>query len=480
MAIFSGKFGKNLTAIGLVVVLFLGTLVGVGWFKFLREVPTFYASPEQHFNYGSIGAEARDGMPYWMWLVLPRLFPEYLPGPGGYASLGISWEPGEELPIGFSKKVIGFPRQGITCAVCHTATYRNSPEENPTFVYTGPSSRFNLQGYINFLRSSARDPRFNADYILNSSNGISYVAGLSWLDKQLYRFLIIPITKTILLNFDESFSWMDVRPDQGPGRIAPFNPVKFRILGLPIDDTIGNSDMMPLWNEQQHEGFALHWDGLETSLTETALEGALGDGATQKSLDVEGIARVEDYIRKVPPPAYPYAIDTQLAETGSLIFENSCASCHAFGGERTGTVIPVEEIGTDRHRLDMWTQEAVDAYKAYSEGYDWEFTEIRKTNGYVSVALDGLWLRSPYLHNGSVPSLVDLFESPENRPTEFYRGYDVYDPVKMGFISTGPEAEKAGFRYDTSLPANSNQGHVYGTDLSTQDKTALIEYLKML
>ncbi len=28
----------------------------------------------------------------------------------------------------------------------------------------------------------------------------------------------------------------------------PFNPVKFRILGQPIDETIGNSDMVPLWN----------------------------------------------------------------------------------------------------------------------------------------------------------------------------------------------------------------------------------------
>ena len=39
------------------------------------------------------------------------------------------------------------------------------------------------------------------------------------------------------------------RPVWGPGRIDPFNPVKFGMLGMdPTQDhTIGNSDMMPLW-----------------------------------------------------------------------------------------------------------------------------------------------------------------------------------------------------------------------------------------
>ncbi|MEQ8958260.1 MAG: c-type cytochrome, partial [Coleofasciculus sp. C2-GNP5-27] len=242
--------------------------------------------------------------------------------------------------------------------------------------------------------------RFNADYILDE---ISYNYDLSLFDKLLYRFIIIPRTRKELLEFQETFAWMEERPDQGPGRIAPFNPVKFRVLGLPLDDTIGNSDMMSIWNRNQHEGFALHWDGLETSLTETVNTGAIGDGATKESINIEGLKRVEDYIRQLPPPKYPYTIDQGLAAKGSQIFERNCATCHAFGGERTGTVIPIDEIGTDRYRLDMWTQAAADAYNEFAEGYDWDFDQLRKTNGYVAVALDGLWLRAPYLHNGSVP-----------------------------------------------------------------------------
>jgi hypothetical protein len=273
---------------------------------------------------------------------------------------------------------------------------------------------------------------------------------------------------------------MDNRPNWGAGRIDPFNPVKFRTLNLPIDDTIGNSDMMPLWNQKHHQGFALHWDGLETSLAETIQEGAIGDGATKKSINLNDLKRVEEYITQLDPPKYPFAIAQPLAEKGSKIFESNCASCHAFGGERTGTVIPVQEVGTDRHRLDMWTQQAVDAYSRFGDTYPWDFKALRKTDGYVSVSLDGLWLRAPYLHNGSVPYLTDLLKRPEDRTPVFYRGYDVYNPEKVGFVSEGKAAEKAGFRVDTRVAANGNQGHTYGTDLADQEKEALIEYLKTL
>jgi hypothetical protein len=68
------------------------------------------------------------------------------------------------------------------------------------------------------------------------------------------------------------------------------------------------------------------------------------------------------------------------------------------------------------------------------------------------------------------------------RPREFYRGNDVYDAKNMGFVSD--VAEQRGrkfFRYDTSLPGNANTGHEgkpYGTELASQDKDALVEYLK--
>ncbi|MCC5615550.1 cytochrome c [Nostoc sp. CHAB 5836] len=477
MTILKDKIGRVITSIVLVVILLVGVVGYVGWYNLLREVPTYYESPEEHFKYGSIGTEEAQGVPYWIWMVLPRIFPDKLPRPGGYTSLGITWEEGKEMPVGFTKKTIGFPRVGITCAVCHTATYRKTEKDKPTIVAAAPANKFDSQGYLRFLSATAGDPRFTADYILDE---IKYSYRLSWLENLLYRYLLIPQTKKALLQQKEDYSWTDSRPNWGSGRIDPFNPVKFNTLKLPKDNTIGNSDMMPLWNQKMHKGFALHWDGLETSLTETVQTGAIGDGATKKSLPVADLQRVEDFIQELPPPKYPFAIDEQVAVKGSQIFANTCASCHAFGGERTGTVIPVEEVGTDRHRLDMWTQEGADTYNHFGDGYPWDFKNLRKTNGYVSVSLDGLWLRSPYLHNGSVPSLQDLLEKPEKRPQVFYRGYDVYDPKKVGFITEGDEAKAVGFKYDTTVAANSNQGHIYGTDLSGEEKKALIEYLKTM
>lgn len=471
------NLGRTITAIAVIILLLVGGVGYVAWYNLFREVPTYYESAEDHFKYGSIGTEQEQGVPYWIWLVLPRIFPEKLPGPGGYTSLGITWEEGQEMPVGFTKKTIGFPRVGINCATCHSATFRKTAKDIPTIVPAGPSSKFNLQGYIRFLGDSASDPKFTPEYILDE---IKYNHEFSGLEKLLYRFFIIPQTKKALIQQREDFAWMDSRPTWGRGRIDPFNPVKFNTLKLPKDDTIGNSDMMPLWNQKQHKDFALHWDGLETSLTETVQTGAIGDGATKESLPVADLQRVEDFITELPPPKYPFAVDEKLAANGSQIFANSCATCHAFGGERTGTVIPVEEVGTDRHRLDMWTQEAADSYNEFAEGYEFDFDNLRKTNGYVSVSLDGIWLRAPYLHNGSVPSLQDLLEKPENRTKVFYRGYDVYDPEKVGFVSNGAEAERVGFKYDTSVTANSNEGHLYGTDLSGEDKKALVEYLKTL
>ena len=47
-------------------------------------------------------------------------------------------------------------------------------------------------------------------------------------------------------------------------------------------------------------------------------------------------------------------------------------------------------------------------------------------------------------------------------------------------MTSGPEAERIGTPFDTSVPGNSNAGHEYGTDLSPDDKRALLEFLKTL
>jgi hypothetical protein len=199
---------RKIKVIILVLVVLVGVGAFVGWYKFFREEPQpdwVTATPEMRFKYGSIGAEYDAGVPYWIWYVLPRMFPEKLPGPGGYAALGVAWEQGQELPIGFTKKVIGFPRVANTCAACHTASYRSKPDENPTFVPTGPGHTLNLEAFFRFMIDCAKDPRFNADNLMRE---IRLVTDLGWLDRMIYRFVLIPITKKRLLEREQQFAWV--------------------------------------------------------------------------------------------------------------------------------------------------------------------------------------------------------------------------------------------------------------------------------
>ena len=79
-----------------------------------------------------------------------------------------------------------------------------------------------------------------------------------------------------------------------------------------------------------------------------------------------------------------------------------------------------------------------------------------------------------------MPTLRDLLSPPAQRPDRFYRGVDIYDWERVGFVSRGSTAKRIGFLFDTSEPGNGNGGHTYGTDLSADAKRALIEYMKTL
>ena len=88
-----------------------------------------------------------------------------------------------------------------------------------------------------------------------------------------------------------------------------------------------------------------------------------------------------------------------------------------------------------------------------------------------------------------MPTLRDLLEpsgcqgpAAVKRPATFYRGYDVIDPVKVGFVSTVPQENGRRFYlYDTRLDGNRNCGHEgkrFGTELRPREKDAIVEYLK--
>jgi hypothetical protein len=476
----------------------IAVLIVFAWFVLLRPVaqpPT--NDPLQIFNHGSIGNESSQGLPYWIWRVLPVLYSDYLPhNQDGFGSIGVYWVGGEELPVGFSKKTLGvIPRVAPNCAFCHQGTYRLHENDPATLAPAGAGTRVDVQGFIRLLMAVGQHKeRFTGDNVMAA---ITAIYDMPLWERTLYRFLLIPTVRSALEGQATRFAWMDTRPAWGPGRIDPFNPVKFFNLHLPNDGTIGNSDIMPLWDLNTAIGdgsrqYSLHWDGLLSDLHETSVAGAIGDGmdypgyrAARADLDV-----VMKFIRLQKPPSSPfsaaatdaYHVDAAEAANGHAIYQDKCSGCHDPGGARFRTVIPAPEVGTDRHRIDMWTREAADRYMAYHDGgYDWGFKAFHKTNGYVANELTGLWLRGPYLHNGSVPTLRDLLAPADKRPTQFYRGYDLIDTDGGGFVSqAGTPAQRYGTLYDTATPGNGNEGHRWGTDLPDDKKQQLLAYLKTL
>ncbi len=501
---------KKKVLIALVLFALLAAFgVWFGWLKFFREIeqPPFSDEAER-FKYGSIGAEVNRGIPYWIWVVLPRVFPDLMPGPGGYKSFGLVWEEGHELPSGFSKKVVGFPRVANNCATCHTGSWRASPDETPHVVVGAASHTSDVQAMIRFLYRSANDPRFTADVLMPE---IESEIRLSLVDSLLYRYVIIPAAKRELAAQKDAFAWMDRphMPAWGKGRDDPMNLTKYFMTGMEKDETTGQADFPSIWNLKIRKGpgLYLNWSCDTPAVRSVIIDSALGLGAAPGNFpnqpqDLLGrirgqldwmnwrlkrrawfenrMAEMDNFLSELPPPKYPFPIDAELAAKGRPLYEQHCAECHEPGRARTSKPIPLAEIGTDRERALTWIKEAADTANERVKSFGIDRPDMVKIECYQSPPLDGIWLRAPYLHNGSVPTLNDLLQPVEARPAKFYRGYDVYDPVNVGFVTGGPDAARTGWLHDVSVRGDSNVGHTYGTQFAAEEKAALVEYLKTL
>ncbi len=467
--------------LGVGVVLVVALLVGgIRAFMFFQvNDPETYEDVVEHYKYGSIGSEAEGGIPYWIWRVLPDLFPEYLPDKPGerYERFGFIVEEGHDRPIGTSIRDAPIPLIAVNCAACHTGTVRTSEAPEPTIILGMPAHQLDFLAYQRFFIDAAEDERFNGDTIIPAIKAIN--PDFSRFDELLYRYYVIPELESEVLDRYQDFLFLEDRPDWGPGRVDTFSPYKVHFgFDMSQDPSIGTSDLPTLWNQGVREGMSLHWDGNNDSLDERNISAALGAGSTESSLDHDSLERVADWIKDFPPPPYPGPIDDALVEAGEAIYQQQCASCHALDGERVGQVEPLEAVGTDRQRADSFNPQLAESMNTYGEDYEWHFTHFRDTDGYANMPLDGVWLRAPYLHNGSVPTLRDLLRPASERPDVFFRGFDLYDFEDVGFVSSGAEAEAGGFRFDTSEAGNGNEGHEYGTDLSDEQIDALLEYLK--
>jgi mono/diheme cytochrome c family protein len=196
------------------------------------------------------------------------------------------------------------------------------------------------------------------------------------------------------------------------------------------------------------------------------------------------------YISSIESPKYPYAIDTALAERGHIAFNRVCADCHGTYGSESKypeRLVPIEEVGTDRVRLDALT---VTHREAYGQSWFADFgrkANISEPSGYVAPPLDGIWASSPYFHNGSVPTLWHVLH-PGQRPLVWKRIGESYDSEGVGWevetFSEFPSAVDEGWEkreyFDTRRFGKSAAGHDFPEALSDVEKRAVLEYLKTL
>jgi hypothetical protein len=288
----------------------------------------------------------------------------------------------------------------------------------------------------------------------------------------------------------------------------------------------------------------LQWGANINSVMERNIGQTLGVGARFDSNFVttsrlDNLNLIEKRVYKLTAPEWREdmlgTVDRASADRGKPIYEKLCSNCHEkpFAVSPTGLVtyqlFRLNEVGTspvvatnfDRtvitpkgeRRLADAAFEAIDAikqqyYKTHNippeTQADWEGRDMRPlpewkasfrstladadkyadTKGgrvYPAKPLAGIWATAPYLNNGSVANMWDLLTRPENRPKTFAVGSRDYDTKLLGYRST-PDSPSAGplFVLDTTKAGNSNAGHVYGMQLSDDDKWALIEYLKIM
>ncbi len=248
----------------------------------------------------------------------------------------------------------------------------------------------------------------------------------------------------------------------------------------------------------------------------------------RSSADVAALGRLQRWNTRLRSPVWPQPwfglLDDEAIGRGRNVFVHECSRCHADAprdedGPLATVLVPLAEIGTDPRMADNFAassvdaamlagrpalvlggttlpkqaraidlvvhaalgatlQHPLDALRAAWAGHGKAAaTTITDTRGYKAAPLAGIWATAPYLHNGSVPTLLDLLRPPAQRPRSFDPGTREFDPAKVGLSADTPADT---WRFDTSVPGNDNGGHDYGTRLDAAQKADLLTYLKSL
>jgi mono/diheme cytochrome c family protein len=295
------------------------------------------------------------------------------------------------LPVGFNASgPMGVQVVGMVCSACHT---REISVEGRTYRADGGPALADFQGLLTELDTAvgqilASDAAFKPFAISVLQSGTPDPADVAALrgdvDAWYLRY------HTLMTRALPSPAW-------GLGRLDAVGMIFNRLSGLDlgpppsllIPDNIKKADAPVrypfLWNaaiqdKTQWPGFADNGSdilGLARNLGEVIgvfgryepkRDGLLIDFLNNHSFNFDGLGRLEDLIKLIAPPKWPWSVDVGLAAQGKEIFARPTASggCQQCHGITPGTTrfpfnstwaTPIQNVGTDTREYDVlaWT-----------------------------------------------------------------------------------------------------------------------------
>lgn len=486
-------------------------------------------SPAEGFLYGSTGTEI---VPLVVLQVLPDLFPEHFQPAGPSAGDWIDQfgfqrgAPGANhgLPLGMfasnHRPGSGDPSPiefvGFNCAVCHTGRLLpvDGVKANSDVIYGMGSTSIDLVPFGDALKSSFLDEKKLTIEAVEELQRSKFQHDLSLTEKLVIGDWLSGARASIRNSFalrDKPYGGKDLRDPTafraGPARNEPMKEsVRFLIDRTPSPD--GGPSKIPSVFMQERREWAQFDGSLGDPLTRNSLA-ALGVGSTLNALRqpaiYDTVVRTSKYVATLAGPSFTSVfpderIDTARVARGRDVYAAHCDSCHGHpgpapsswvNGPRQGQIVPVRELGTDPSRVNFrYYSELGDIIDAFfPEGHPLKPSKDRlrpglsdADKGYINSPLESVFVRAPYLHNGSVLNLAQLVNL-EPRPKVFYRGKNRYDPRKVGLVSPDVPDSDIYFRFDTSAYGNGNQGHDYPWSYTSPQRDPealrdLLEYMK--
>lgn len=493
-----------------------------------QQVPEWSQDDMEFYLHGSMSAEF---LPLSVFEAFRVTYPELFPK-GDFTEFGLLKDKSSHSAIGITggepPHLAGLRSIGINCAACHTAEIEPANGEPPVRVL-GVTGAFDVEAFYNsniLATFKTADPANMRKFLVNAygsqgdrgqlealleeqkdqiakviaedSSGAKGAGpgGLHALKKADFRLDasmvkqkkdLTPLVRNFLKLFHNMRAALHV-PDQppeklpppsGPGRNTAFGLLSYSLFGVPRD--YAPSKFGVVWNMKERHWN--HWDGNSSLPIGRNVLAALGLGApligNEGQVDMKLIERHTRLTEMIRAPRYPFKVDKDRATRGAEHYAKHCASCHEHPkADEDLRLVALDDVKTDPARARIFDTEQAELFNRFFAelkipGYSApKAPPIRSTGKYVAPPLDGVWARAPFLHNGSVPTMMDLLSPPSSRPKTFKRGSRRYDEARMGFVDGG------NYLFDTTTSGNSNSGHEYGTDLNEEQKRRLIEFLK--